>query len=70
MRGKVRLFSKMGHYCAKLLKATCVTNTVFSRSHGEVSVRFTCRQGHNFYLNLDELRATHQALSESPQISG
>ena len=60
----------MGHFCASKLDATCITTDSFSISHGEKSVRFLCRHGHNFYLSLDELKTTYLALNQYPDTHG
>mmetsp|Transcript_25862 Transcript_25862/g.34601 ORF Transcript_25862/g.34601 Transcript_25862/m.34601 type:complete len:312 (+) Transcript_25862:1034-1969(+) len=59
----------MGHSCARLLNAKCVS-TALSKSYKEESLRFTCQNGHNFFLSISKLRKTHNAListnGESP----
>lgn len=52
----------MGHKCAKLMNAECVSNNL-SKSYKEESLRFTCQNGHNFFLSTAKLTRTYTALS-------
>jgi hypothetical protein len=51
----------LGHKCAKLLQAVCVSQQL-SRSYGEESLRFTCRHGHNFFLSVINVKRTFRAI--------
>ena len=53
---------QLGHLCAKLLKATCVSEQL-SKSYSENSLRFTCQNGHNFFLSVAKLRETYTTLT-------
>ena len=43
MSTTVREAINLGHKCAALLGAKCVSHTGLSRSYGQASLRFTCR---------------------------
>ena len=48
---------RLGNECASLLDASCVSKSL-SKSYKEESLRFTCQNGHNFFLAVDKLRQT------------
>ena len=58
----------MGNNCAKLMNAKCVS-TNLSKSYKEESLRFTCQNGHNFFLSTSNLLKTHTALSACNKLS-
>ena len=58
---------KMAHECAYLLNAECVS-TQISKSYKEESLRFTCQNGHNFFLPTAKLLLPCQPLQQSPQL--
>ena len=43
MSSAVRDAINLGHKCAALLGARCVSQSALSRSYGQASLRFTCR---------------------------
>lgn len=51
----------LGRSCAKLLNAVCVS-TQLSKSYKQESLRFTCQNGHNFFLAVDDLKTTFSTL--------
>ena len=53
---------RLGHNCAKLLNAICVS-TQLSKSYNEESLRFTCQNGHNFFLSVRKVEKTLETLS-------
>ena len=53
---------ELGHNCARLFNATCVSEQL-SKSYGEHSLRFTCQNGHNFFLSVQNLKKTYEKLS-------
>ena len=54
-----------GSQLASWLNAECTSETKgsISKSHGENSLRFTCQNGHNFYLALATVNKLHTMLS-------
>jgi len=44
---------KLGEQVAKWLGAVCPSQTNFSRTYNKAAIKFECRNGHNFYLNID-----------------
>ena len=52
---------KIGQKCAKLLGATCDSEKL-SVSYGKEALRFTCRQGHNFFLPISTVKETYATL--------
>ena len=53
---------ELGHNCARLFNATCVSEQL-SKSYGEDSLRFTCQNGHNFFLSVQNLKKTYALLA-------
>ena len=53
---------ELGHKCANLMSATCVSEQL-SKSYNEQSLRFTCQNGHNFFLSVRKLQETFTTLS-------
>ena len=53
---------ELGHNCARLFNATCVSEQL-SKSYREDSLRFTCQNGHNFFLSVQNLKKTAEKLS-------
>ena len=60
-KGLARHYIVLGRKCARFLGAKCVSEHL-SRSYGEESLRFTCRQGHNFFLSITKIKQTYIAL--------
>ena len=54
------LLSK-GNALASLLGGQCISKDL-SKSHSKDSLRFNCRNGHNFYLTLDKLEESHRVM--------
>lgn len=54
----------LGHECARALNAKCVSSQL-SKSYSEESLRFTCQNGHNFFLSIAKLKETHTTLTSS-----
>ena len=44
-------YLRLANSCAERLNAKCVSES-FSRSYNEESLRFTCQNGHNFFLSV------------------
>lgn len=53
---------ELGRRCAKLMSATCVSEQL-SKSYKEQSLRFTCQNGHNFFLSVRKVQETDQLLN-------
>jgi len=53
----------MGNQTANLLNGICISQNSFSKSHSQHSLRFTCCNGHNFFLSTDSLIQTHTLLT-------
>ena len=64
----VQMYINMGHECARLMNAKCVSEKL-SNSRGENSLRFTCRHGHNFYLSVEKVQKTFQAITDEPNMT-
>lgn len=52
---------RLGHNCASLLGAICVS-TQLSKSYNEESLRFTCTNGHNFFLSVHKVQHAMETL--------
>lgn len=53
---------RLGNFCAKLLDSECVSEQL-SKSYGEDSLRFTCMNGHNFFLAVSSVKETFSRLA-------
>jgi hypothetical protein len=60
-----------GSDIAGWLNAECTSETrgSISKSHGASSLRFTCQNGHNFFLSLQNVCELHELLSQKMSIS-
>lgn len=48
----------IAHQIAKKRNATLESTNNLSFSHGQTSLRFTCMNGHNFYMPIEKLSLT------------
>ena len=60
---KLSSLLNLGYNCAKLMKASCVSEQL-SKSYSEESLRFTCQNGHNFFLSVRKLEDTYSRLKK------
>ena len=60
----MKSYLQLARTCAKHFGAKCVSEQ-FSRSYNEESLRFTCGNGHNFFLSVNKLQKTHDLLTKA-----